>query len=656
MSEDMLDSLQQIAEEISNPTEKTVNRCLKFIGSYPFNNFSATRNKQNIDYLTYFFDLLFSGVPEAGARLQGYEKLIKLNEELACVDYRHLGKRGNIHEKAALLCEENSQPHKAALYREKKRVFLDRIKKSDELFLLGTGKHLHGKVESAVKDYQASLDINPYNSQARVMLGAIYSLRVVAAEVQGTHREEDYSSFCWESIPLLQWQKEEDGSIRVDLGVNYQAPYYKQKKNWRELSINFLCEKFGESKNEVFRYVRDFSEGLKWMMAKYYRIFKRSAFKFYGENYLYALEIMGLYHFSESSAEVIIPSIINKEEKLKGSYLELRLIEGQSMYELFRELEKGVESGSYSREFSTAIEEKLIDKHLSDLASIQGETQNIRKEMGDCIDFETSDYLDKLRTAFFEEEAPQEGKEGGLITLLDKHFKLAIDYPAVLDTLGKKLNKIVNKRKDRLVIYKDSSPRNTKINLRGVLQELGMRGEAEKATALIFEKFDEKNGLDLVAITQAYANNLYQLDFEKIYRLSSQFDDLIEMIEFPFFNPGRNGEEKWSEKYDFFLERRGNNGMNKGLKEEYLLFSLNRNVRWLYYLMKWYNRVHDDKKKQEEAKEHLEDLLVHVDNCNWVMDKLEDEHYQGLSFGFDELNGVVEKIREGIQRRWEDSE
>ncbi|MBI4980628.1 hypothetical protein HZC30_03685 [Candidatus Woesearchaeota archaeon] len=708
---DFISSLKQVARERSQPTGETISNCIKAMEGYPAyresEDFSAFEKKEYIDWLTRFFCGILErfGDRDYGKVAEGYRRLIELNEkeqqellkpdkDEAIVDFRHLGKGRDLYGKLAELYQQEQREDKAMVYREKERKAREKVNEGEALIRQVIGEQVAGNLgeEEAISRYKKILEDDPYNTKARVMLGFIYSLRIVADEVQGKESGGDYFSLRRGGIPLLEKEEDED-LIRINLGVNFQEDYYGIKEKDRYLCIDFICEKFGESNNQVFMYVRDFSDELKKLMAEYYLILKRSAFKFYREEEgeskeekdkeeramkteenlrtPYGREIKGLRHF-QKQGRIKVPTIARVIDDYEPPVLELELIEGSSMYDLFRKLEtddekfKGEIDKEEIKKFKEEIEKALIDKHIGDLVAIQVQTYDIEEEM-EGLKFETPDYRDKLEKAFKEKPDLKKRKAGGLTFLLKEHFGLEEDkvkYPEVLNDLGNKLNKLVEeKNKEKgLVIYKDSSPRNTKIDLRGVLEGLGIAGEFENKCGkgkygqgemviefLLREYWKSGSGKEefLGRIADEFKNNLYQLDFEKINRLSSEFDDLIEIIEFPFFCPGETKEEKkireenWEDKYKYFLRLKGKEHQAEELKEEYFLFSLNRNIRWLYYLMKWYNRPHQ---KESEKKQHLEDLKTHIGNIYWTIEKL-----NGPNYNFDEVGQVVEKIEQGIK-------
>ena len=81
------------------------------------------------------------------------------------------------------------------------------------------------------------------------------------------------------------------------------------------------------------------------------------------------------------------------------------------------------------------------------------------------------------------------------------------------------------------------------------------------------------------------------------------------------------------------------------LKEEYFLFSMNRSIRWLYYLMGWFER------SEGKDKQHLEDMQTHLGNAYRAMDWLEEYGTQNpkstaTEFKFRGLMETIQSIKE----------
>lgn len=651
--EKFLELINQIEEEKYKPTIKTVDKCIavsenyfsviekekqEFLKENKLSEFNKV-NKRRVDYLTWkFSQLIFDELSEKKENLKvvikGYQSLAKLNgidleyeDVKGNIDFIHTGEDFSLFTRLAELSSRLGREEEAKMYQRKEEKRKGRLEESEKVFREGIKKHEDWQINEAISKYKESLEINPYNTKTRAMLGFTYSTTIILEHLFKEPNKEMFYYPPEEFGGISLWEvKENNSSFEISLGVNFQEQYYN-KIEPEDLKIIFTCEKFGESNNRVFRYVRDFSDELKKFMVDYSQILKRSAFKFYKrkdakEKDPYSLETEGLIYFSKIKG-IKISKIERKARRDECPFLELGLIEGQSMYDLFRELE----TSFYDKVFKEGIEDALINKHLRDLAIIQNQTLKIKEKIDGSV-FEKSDYQKKLREAF-------EEKDGGLVILLKKYFGLELTYPEVLDGLGKELNRRVADESD-LVLYKDASPRNTKINFRGILKELGLENELKKENKKIEETIDfiykRRKELDLEKIGPAFANNLYQLDFEKINQISSEFDDLIEIIEFPFFNP-----EKWEEKYKYFLRLKGKEDKAKELKEEYFLFSLNRNIRWLYYLMKWYNRPNQE---EDKKRQHLEDLRAHIGNTHRAIDEL-----NRFGYNFGEVGKMLEEIK-----------
>lgn len=709
--EELKKSISQIDQEKSRPTIYTVDKCITVLDNY----FLATEeekpefleknrlseyhklNKRRIDHLTWrFSQLIFDEVSRKRDQkkenleivVKGYQSLAKLNgidledeEVTGNIDFIHIGENFSLFTRLRELSSQLGEKEEAEIYQRKEKKRKEKIEESERLFREGIREHRNWQVKEAIKKYRQSLDINHYNTKARVMLGFTYSTTIILNQLFKEPNKEMfyYSEEEFGGIPLWEVEEyeEEKGRFKINLGANFQKKYYL-KPEPEELEIIFTCVKFAESNNKVFRYVRDFSEELSGFMAAHSPILRRSAFKFYKESEekkdkkrrdLCNMEIKGLDYFSKVKKIKIPEKVREPQREDEPHFLELRLIEGQSMYNFLRVLERS----SYDIIFKEKIRNALIDKHIEDLVTIQAQTSKMGEE---GLDFETSDYQSKLENAFNEKPNITENKGGGLTFLLEKYFKLKVEYPPVLDELGRKINEIVGKKKieNSLVIYKDSSPRNTIIDLKRVLSDLGLADEferkyddkayhkAEKVIPFLFNEYSNNqmfNGekeVFLRKMDQQFRDNLYQLDFEKIYRLSSEFDDLLECIEFPFFYPGKSEEEKnkreekWEDKYKLFLSLKNKENKAEELKEEYFLFSVNRSIRWLYYLMGWFER------SEGKDKQHLEDMQTHLGNTYRAMDWLEEYGKQNpkstaAEFKFRGLREVIQSIKGGNETK-----
>jgi hypothetical protein len=682
------ENLQQLIVEIGqeeHPTSHTLGKCISILRNYPeimkqekqklsANDLSEYHqmNKKYIDHLTWGFSQIFDEVAELGTEgldraIAGYRELVKLNHSIISeefyLDYRHLG----FSPLARLISLYERAGNKKFVkdYQEKEEKRKESIRKSDALAEEGISKlvtlwenfdfgeritteAIKHDLNTALSKLTESLSINPYHSKARAMLGFIYSTQYLAAYLNGLFIRPDHQLFpsmvktipdeSHGEIPILTLKDPAVEPIHFELGVDFQEKYYLPG-NWK-LYLNFKSQKFGESNNFVFRYERTFSPELKILLADYTNIVKDSVFKFYGNKNSFELELDGMAHFKKK--KIKIPKVIRKASEGSYSMLEMEIIRGGSMYEVCRELER--EAACYDEDFKETIEKALIDKHIFDLVKIQQETI----EVGEIVKLKGG-----IEPNNFEQKLCQ------VVNFFKKKWKLEIEVSPTLAEFGKILDhKVGNKTaQSEIVVYKDASPRNTKVDLQGIIEELGIArnfsGEnytPKTVISFIYDKY--VNGLSIDQIADTFSRNLYQLDFEKINRVSSEFDDLLECIEFPFFYLGKSKEEKnkrgekWEDKYRLFLSLKNKENKAEELKEEYFLFSVNRSIRWLYYLSGWFER------SEGKDKQHLEDMSVHIDNAYRAMDWLEEHGKQNpkstaAEFNFMVLREVIQSIEEG---------
>ncbi len=653
--------LQQTLGKIEHEalTAGTLDDCLKVLNDYrhvmeqettlPASEFSSV-DKFNIDYLTWKFSFIFDRASEKHSKkkLEGYDALARLNENT--LDYSHVGKEFSPFTRLAELYALDGEQRKAkeSLTREKERK--EKLEQSESFFHKGVQEHRSWNIKAAAASYQECLKINPFHTKARVLLGFLYSTSIVLEKLFQKPGKEmlAYSGENPGGIPLIQpGDSEIPPGFEINLGVNFQSQYYR-KKNPEDLTIFFEYDGFGESNNRVIKYVRDFSEELEKLMVDYSPLLKRSALKFYRKEkreeaglFPSELERIGLKYFGEKRG-MNVPRIEREPAKSEGEFLELKLIEGMSMYDLLRIMEWSDFSLQLKADFSPqqkeAIADALVRRQIQDLVEIQNSTAKLRHKSAGTV-VKKPEYHRKLREAFEEKEDPPAGKAGGLIVLMKKHFKLGLSYPSELDEVGKELDKIVGDE-EQLVVYKDASPRNTKIDFRGVAREMGLVGarETKDIVKTVLEEC-EKESPRPERLAQAFAYNLYQLDFEKIDRLAHEFDDLVEIIECPYFNPDRNGEQRWEEMYQLFLGLKGKENSAE-VRREYHLISLNRNVRWMYYLMKWFDR---SVTKGSPERQHLDDLDSHINGAYRAINEL-----KGGSYDFNEVKNELGKIKERI--------
>ncbi len=634
--------LKQIEHEALSPTVHTVDDYLHLFANYrkvleqEQTNFPTLEELPSVDkfycdYLTWKFSFIFNQAgkkcPENG--ISGYEALIKLNENNH--DFSHAGREFSPFSCLAELHTFVGNRYEAERYLAQERVRKKNLVRGEEVFHQGIDEHRDRNFESAAARYRECLQTNSYHTKARVLLGFLHSTSINLEELFYESGKEMivYSEESFGGIPLAKISESDNPKgIEINLGVNFQSQYYR-KINPEDLMIFFVYDRFGESNNLVFKYVRDFSEKLQKLMVNYSPLLKRSAFKFYREGpkketglLPSKLERIGLKYFGEMK-EINVPKREREPARGEPDFIELKLIEGMSMYDFLRTMEQL----KVTPELKTALTDALVHKQIQDLVKIQNSTAELRqKRPGTAV--EMPQYSEKLRKAF-------EGDDG-LIVLMKKHFELDLSYPQELEQVGTELDKIVNDE-EKLVVYKDASPRNTKINFRGVAKEMKLTEarEVKDIVKLVLEEC-ERGGLLPERLAQAFAHNLYQLDFEKINRLAHEFDDLVEIIECTYFNPSRNGEQKWNEMYQFFLGLKGKED-SEDIRRKYHLISLNRNVRWIYFLMKWFDR---SVTKGSPERQHLDDLDSHINGAYRAINEL-----KGGSYNLREVEKMLEQIK-----------
>ncbi len=629
-------TLEKIEREALAPTASTLDNCLDVLKDYhhvmeqertilSVSDFSSV-DKFNIDYLTWTFSFVFNQASEKYRQktLEGYEALARLNENT--LDYSHMDREFSPFVRLTELYTLNGEQCKAKESQTREEERREKLEQSESFFHKGVQEHQSWNIKAAAASYQECLQINPYHTKARVLLGFLYSTSIDLDELfkKPTKEMIVYSEDNFGGISLAEVRESDNPKgIEINMGVDFQSQYYR-KKNPEDLKIFFVYDGFGESNNRVIKYVRDFSEELQKMMVDYSPLLKKSAFKFYRgkkgtekELFPNELEKIGLKYFKKVK-EINVPEVERESTGSEPEFMELKLIEGMSMYDFLRTLEQlRCDPG-----FKTALTDALVSKQIRDLIEIQNSTGDLRqKYAGTAV--KKPEYSRKLREAF-------EGDDG-LMVLVKKHFDANLSYPKELDEVGKELDLIASDEK-KLVIYKDASPRNTKIDFRGVAGEIGLTEarDAKDIVKVVLEKC-EKEHLHPKQIAQAFAHNLYQLDFEKINRLAHEFDDLIEIIECPYFNPDRNGEQKWNEMYQFFLELKRKED-NDNTHREYHLMSLNRNIRWIYFLMKWFDRSGEE--------QHLNDLDSHINGAYRAINEL-----KGWSYNLREVEKMLEQIK-----------
>ncbi|MEK6846322.1 MAG: hypothetical protein AABY26_06170, partial [Nanoarchaeota archaeon] len=317
--------LDKIEHEASSPTIPTIDDCIRVLANYhkvmeqerpvfPESEFPGV-NKFYQDYLTWKFSLVFDKVGKVQPEkvIEGYKALVKLNENN--FDFNHVKDEFSPFSCLAELYIVVGNQREAEKYLVQEKYRVARLEESEDFFRSGVDEHRNSNFESAAARYRECLQINPYHTKARVLLGFLHSTSVDLEELfqKSTTEKVICSEENYGDIPLAKIsQRDNPKRIEINLGVNFQSQYYR-KKNPEDLKILFLYDRFGESNNQVFKYVRDFSGELQKLMVDYSPLLKRSAFKFYrerpnGETELLPseLEKIGLKYFSKVK-EINVP-------------------------------------------------------------------------------------------------------------------------------------------------------------------------------------------------------------------------------------------------------------------------------------------------------------------------------------------------------------
>ena len=229
-------------------------------------------------------------------------------------------------------------------------------------------------------------------------------------------------------------------------------------------------------------------------------------------------------------ASVRVSEELSRNEKIKvpavvgftDRYLICEVIPGASLFDLLEDLSRKKKSRAFAEPIRTA----LLEKGLEDLMYAQSHAaQSLEKR--------ASGHKEKLyQTLQWCAEA----------------FKIRVDddlLQIVREDLGSLLEA------NATVPFFDRSPRNLRVDYRGVIQDLELRlpkrlqkcldltipdlslTQISEINPMLFAAL--KNGsINLKEVIQTFRRNLYEIDFDDAFLLTTPYDDVCELLQSPF--------------------------------------------------------------------------------------------------------------------------
>jgi len=153
------------------------------------------------------------------------------------------------------------------------------------------------------------------------------------------------------------------------------------------------------------------------------------------------------------------------------------------------------------------------------------------------------------------------------------------------------------------------------------------RGELIEITYDVMEKLFQS---DIAGYYSSFANNLYQIDFEKCDILTVPGEDAGEIIESPVFRLDHEAKKQ-------LYSDNGYSGKVNSLMQAY------KNSRWLYHICRWL----EDPKRDENEKEILRHhFFVHLDAAREWVEECIIEGNEDIAYLSQYLDGMKKMVEE----------